>query len=896
MGAKTGAKAGRPLKQNGKNKAPEKEETPVGPDYSILRKPVEISVSGLNEVIKVFQSCSTELHHLLSHECDVVYECKVCRNLFRSLANFISHKRVYCTQLQGNTGGNVFKSNKRVHDTTVIVEPESVRTTRSRENWRTSDAIGSEEGKEVYEPKTRNALAEPAPFRITIKKDLTSIVEKLMQKTSSQTLTETVGHLSSSSEFYDGVSKELKDRQKDAKQQTIHLEPIENTSFGVFQTIVQTSGSSNELIKSQVQDLQRIMSDTEAVLGPDGRVIDTAGSQSNTVFHEDRRKKSKAVNGEEYNGPPVTAPESEVELFCNLCKEHFPSYKTLNHHMKTLHMTYRTFYPCPCCKVPLSNSWSVYRHLLKVHRKTNEQIRKLREKVIKRSFKKEVLQSGAQKLLKSNVSENPLCPSELIFDASQKPIPTNDGDSYKQWFGHDDDGLDMQCCGGCGRRFERKVALLAHFQSCSKNSGKQNSSGSSKTPTQSEKPATVGRISLPNKGTASPNVLGLISPVASSRSSTLPVLPLHLSHEKLAVPTKKIEIQIRRDYGKASVSNSDGRTRTPSTSRSEDGAASISRSDDGTSSGSSETDTSGEKIINLQKQNEQQSELESRDFERSRRPSLPGQLANIEQPVKRRVGRPRKNRPQLVQVNGTSVSISDGSDDSNDVRDKQLNSTRAIERRKRKADNSNQDESDEEIWTKTKKDHRLAADHSDKDHVVNSVDEESEDDVFSLKPKTDDQHKQSDKDRRLSSPSSSKNLVCRLCRKKFKSSIDLRQHLTVMHINYNRFRCLICDFRCFSKVDCITHALRMHLDPWEKEKAAGMVQDIQMDAGGSTDIHPYDVHIDSGDSESAASDPSTPSETPEKSEDSSHEELPNLEVAVHEGHTLEGAKEIIGVA
>lgn len=129
-----------------------------------------------------------------------------------------------------------------------------------------------------------------------------------------------MGHLSSTSDFYDGVGKELKERQKEAKQQTIHLEPIENTSFGVFQTIVQTSGSSNELIKSQVQDLQRIMSDTEAVLGPDGRVIDNPGSQSNAVFHEDRRKKSKAVNGEEYNGPPVTAPESEVELFCNLCK------------------------------------------------------------------------------------------------------------------------------------------------------------------------------------------------------------------------------------------------------------------------------------------------------------------------------------------------------------------------------------------------------------------------------------------------------------------------------------------------------------------------------------------------------------------------------------------------
>lgn len=39
-----------------------------------------------------------QLKDLLSNECDLLYECKVCRNIFRSLANFISHKRVYCKE------------------------------------------------------------------------------------------------------------------------------------------------------------------------------------------------------------------------------------------------------------------------------------------------------------------------------------------------------------------------------------------------------------------------------------------------------------------------------------------------------------------------------------------------------------------------------------------------------------------------------------------------------------------------------------------------------------------------------------------------------------------------------------------------------------------------------
>lgn len=34
----------------------------------------------------------------VDNECDLIYECRVCRTLFRSLANFILHKREYCRE------------------------------------------------------------------------------------------------------------------------------------------------------------------------------------------------------------------------------------------------------------------------------------------------------------------------------------------------------------------------------------------------------------------------------------------------------------------------------------------------------------------------------------------------------------------------------------------------------------------------------------------------------------------------------------------------------------------------------------------------------------------------------------------------------------------------------
>lgn len=56
-----------------------------------------------------------QLKGLLSNECDLLYECKVCRNIFRSLANFISHKRVYCKDNYSSTQhGHFFKTDSAV--------------------------------------------------------------------------------------------------------------------------------------------------------------------------------------------------------------------------------------------------------------------------------------------------------------------------------------------------------------------------------------------------------------------------------------------------------------------------------------------------------------------------------------------------------------------------------------------------------------------------------------------------------------------------------------------------------------------------------------------------------------------------------------------------------------
>lgn len=82
----------------GKVKFSPKGITSINPDLSQLHPPIDISDSTLYRVSKILENGSDEVRSILAYECDLVYECRICRSLFRSLVNFISHKRVYCKE------------------------------------------------------------------------------------------------------------------------------------------------------------------------------------------------------------------------------------------------------------------------------------------------------------------------------------------------------------------------------------------------------------------------------------------------------------------------------------------------------------------------------------------------------------------------------------------------------------------------------------------------------------------------------------------------------------------------------------------------------------------------------------------------------------------------------
>lgn len=236
-----------------------------GEDLSVLRKPIKTSMNGFSEARKAYDNgteevCSHFLHFwilnqifyvnfclflffffqvkkLLSSQCDLIYECKVCRNIFRSFANFVSHKRIYCKANFNSAIHFEFNEGCFNQDISTIIQAESEYITASS--------------------KPQNGSGKNQD------KDLCSIIDRLVKR-------ERANRMMKLSDFYDQVNNKLTQDEVLQKNHVLQLDRVPESTVAVYQTF---KTDDNESIRTEVNEMHEMLEHRKTVLGPDGKLL-----------------------------------------------------------------------------------------------------------------------------------------------------------------------------------------------------------------------------------------------------------------------------------------------------------------------------------------------------------------------------------------------------------------------------------------------------------------------------------------------------------------------------------------------------------------------------------------------------------------------------------------------
>lgn len=142
----------------------------------------------------------------------------MCRNIFRSLTNFISHKRVYCRSSFNSADHFHFRDNGfQVQDISTIIQAEQ--EINNNPNGSAGIATGTEDKS----------------------KDLSGIVERLLWK-------QHQSRNSNLSDFYDQIQTSKKghdDSSSTQKSHTLKLNRVNDSDVAVYQSLQVDNENSN---------------------------------------------------------------------------------------------------------------------------------------------------------------------------------------------------------------------------------------------------------------------------------------------------------------------------------------------------------------------------------------------------------------------------------------------------------------------------------------------------------------------------------------------------------------------------------------------------------------------------------------------------------------------------
>ncbi|XP_046804995.1 zinc finger protein 800 [Lucilia cuprina] len=375
-------------------------------DESLLRQPLRTSCTGFWEAKKAYENGTEEVRRLLIQECSLIYECNMCRNMFRSLANFISHKRSYCK----------LTSKDNFHSFTDRNSSVLIQTVERSEPWLV---------------KSRSTGSSPIPSSKTSNRDLSTVIERLKRVEVSPECSK--NNILSMEHIINPSPPEPK-----APDPVLELERVSTTAHAVYQTLKMQNDSDS--IKTELDEVHNLLSNQKTMIGSDGKVII---SPTLITYTAKSGNDSNGLNEINYKVTTVLGGIS-----CEICKMTFQTEKTLKIHVQKKHTSSTYVFQCPTCSMTFLQPAAVIRHLANEHKKPMRRIRKMRDTILKKRIQiGDVQVKGPSREVKrlkiNNTKDNDV--SNILNQQNGKTVTS---------------------CLYCLKKFERRAALTTHLSNC----------------------------------------------------------------------------------------------------------------------------------------------------------------------------------------------------------------------------------------------------------------------------------------------------------------------------------------------------------------------------------------------------------------------------------------------
>nr|XP_012231929.1 PREDICTED: zinc finger protein 800 [Linepithema humile]XP_012231930.1 PREDICTED: zinc finger protein 800 [Linepithema humile]XP_012231931.1 PREDICTED: zinc finger protein 800 [Linepithema humile] len=640
------------------------------PDLSILRKPIDTSASDLYQVSQLLKSGTDEVKSILSYECNIIYECRTCRSLFRSIINLISHKREYCKEKFDVAFGKDIWNNS--HKESIIHLYKTEQTINKDDTSVKNDRILRSQSKEAT------------------KKDLSTIVDMLSKKRKEEN---GESHFSSEVDVDNAISSTPTNPH-------IYLEPISTNCSAMYQTVKSSNTADNvDLMKVQVAELQNIANQKITL---DGQVLEKQAERSNSPVQtnmSDEKNESLA------HKLPLN------NLSCTLCKAKFATKKTLHVHMKVLHTPHRKCYLCPCCTSTFANTWSVHRHLYRVHRKTNEQVRKLRLQIQQKVLDREITSGG---LRNTRTTKASVC----------KKATTKDCDISQGSVDHVESNVQLRIGSKRRKKVNKKKALSADYETSI---------------------AEHDDITINSSPSSEISFCSTSSNILSKTEDTNAIIDTIIES-----PNKTDILDAKSDK----------------------------YTSDKCTSSSSENDEETSICVQDSCNREDWDTLEDN--------------CSFECNSMHNNNDPSTIKSSMKQDINNKESLLFGKDEDHLVSDKdlQLSFTEDI---------------------KEGENRKLSSQHDEK-QLTDAKERNVKSPALLIEKK-------------IAKIVNFEKVRCLLCKRKFTSVPNLRRHVA-MHIGWNRYRCKLCEYKCFTKCDCVLHCNKAHNAQNNRKMLAEMIIEI----------------------------------------------------------------------